>query len=382
MLDFLVVGGGIAGASVAQALAASGSTLLVERESQPGYHATGRSAAVFAASYGPAPVRALTRASEAFLRQPPAGFAAQPLLSSRGALFVAEAHQAQDLADLHHTLTAESSAVQLLSGAQTCALLPVLRPDKVLGAVWDPGVCDIDVHALHQGFLRGLRRAGGLWRGDAEVLALARQGPHWQAHVAGAGGTEVLEARVVVNAAGAWCDHVAALAGVPALGITPKRRSAFVFAGPGDLSHAGWPMAIGVGEDWYIKPDAGQWLGSPANADPTLPQDVQPEEMDIALGMHRIEEMTTLRIGRPQRIWAGLRSFFAHGCPVAGFDPQVPGFFWLAGQGGYGIQTAPALGLAAAALACGDTLPAALTEQGVSAQDLSVQRLRAFNIAA
>ena len=382
MLDFLVVGGGIAGASVAQALAASGSTLLVERESQPGYHATGRSAAVFAASYGPAPVRALTRASEAFLRQPPTGFAAQPLLSSRGALFVAEAHQSQDLADLHHTLTTESSAVQLLSGAQTCALLPVLRPDKVLGAVWDPGVCDIDVHALHQGFLRGLRRAGGQWRGDAEVLALARQGQHWQAHVAGAWGTEVLEARVVVNAAGAWCDHLAALAGVPALGITPKRRSAFVFAGPGDLSHAVWPMAIGVGEDWYLKPDAGQWLGSPANADPTLPQDVQPEEMDIALGMHRIEEMTTLRIGRPQRIWAGLRSFFAHGCPVVGFDPQVPGFFWLAGQGGYGIQTAPALGLAAAALACGDTLPAALTEQGVSAQDLSVQRLRAFNIAA
>jgi D-arginine dehydrogenase len=382
MLDFLVVGGGIAGASVAQALAVSGATLLVERESQPGYHATGRSAAVFAASYGPAPVRALTRASHAFLNQPPPGFAPQPLLSPRGALFVAEAHQAQALADLHHTLAAESPAVQQLSGAQTCALLPVLRPVKVLGSVWDPEVCDIDVHALHQGFLRALRRAGGQWRGNAEVLALARRGAHWQAHVTAEGGVEVLQARVVVNAAGAWCDHVAALAGVPALGITPKRRSAFVFAGPGDLSHAGWPMAIGVGEDWYLKPDAAQWLGSPANADPTCPQDVQPEEMDIALGMHRIEEMTTLRIGRPQRSWAGLRSFLAHGCPVAGFDAQVPGFFWLAGQGGYGIQTAPALGLAAAALARGDTLPAALTAQGLCAQDLSVQRLRAFTNAA
>ena len=192
MLDFLVVGGGIAGASVAQALSVSGATLLVERESQPGYHATGRSAAVFAASYGPAPVRALTRASHAFLNQPPPGFAPQPLLSPRGALFVAEAHQAQALADLHHTLAAESPAVQQLSGAQTCALLPVLRPVKVLGSVWDPEVCDIDVHALHQGFLRALRQAGGQWRCDAEVKQLARQGDHWQAQLTVEGCTEVI----------------------------------------------------------------------------------------------------------------------------------------------------------------------------------------------
>ncbi|MBL8315632.1 MAG: FAD-binding oxidoreductase [Rubrivivax sp.] len=376
MWDFLVVGGGIAGASVAHALAASGSTLLLERESQPGYHATGRSAAVFAASYGPAPARALTRASQAFLLQPPACFAPHQLLTPRGALFVAEAHQEEALASLGDTLARETCAVRRLTTTEACARLPVLRADKVLGALWDPEVCDIDVHALHQGFLRALRQAGGQWRCDAEVKQLARQGDCWQAHVAAAGGAEVLQARIVINAAGAWCDQLAALAGLAPLGIVPKRRSAFVFAGLGDLSHAGWPMAIGVGEDWYLKPDAGQWLGSPANADPTTPQDVQAEELDIALGMHRIEEMTHLRIGRPSRHWAGLRSFFADGCPVAGFDPQAQGFFWLAGQGGYGIQTAPALGLAAAALVRGETLPCWLTEQGLSAQDLSVQRLR------
>lgn len=372
MLDFLVIGGGIAGASVAHSLAPSSTTLLVERESQPGYHATGRSAAVIAASYGPATVRALTRASQAFFNQPPLGFAGYPLLRPRGALFVAEPGQRNMLDELMDTLTRESNQVQTLSAEAACARLPVLRPGKVLGALWDPDVCDIDVHALHQGFLRALLASGGQLRCNAEVLELAAQGDHWRVNVAG----EMLQARTVINAAGAWCDQVASLAGVPPLGIVPKRRSAFVFAGPGGLAHASWPMAIGVGEDWYLKPDAGQWLGSPANADPMAPQDAQPEEWDIALGMHRIEEMTTLTIGRPRHAWAGLRSFFADGVPVAGFDPLAPGFFWLAGQGGYGIQTAPALGIAAAALALGEPLPDLLVDQGLTAQSLSVARLR------
>lgn len=380
MWDFLVIGGGIAGASVAQALAPRGSTLLLERESQPGYHATGRSAAVFAASYGPAPVRALTRASLAFFSHPPPGFAEHDLLSPRGALFVAEAHQAPALAGLADTLARESTGVCRLTAAQACARLPVLRADKVLGAVWDPEVCDIDVHALHQGYLRSLRRLGGQWRGDAEVVQLQPEAGHWQARLRTGNGTELLTARRVINAAGAWCDQLAARAGVAPLGLVPKRRSAFVFAAEAGLSHTGWPMAIGVGEDWYLKPDAGQWLGSPANADPTVPQDVQPDELDIAMGMHRIEEMTTLQIGRPQRSWAGLRSFFADGCPVAGFDPQAPGYFWLAGQGGYGIQTAPALGTVAAALVCGEPVPEWVAAQGLAAQDLAVQRLRAGTV--
>ena len=371
MLDFLVVGGGMAGASVAHALAAYGSTLLLERESQPGYHATGRSAAVYAASYGPAPVRALTRASHAFFSNPPSGFAQCPLLSPRGALFVAEAHQELPLSALAETLPRESPQVRRLSAAEACARMPVLREAKVLGAVWDPEVCDIDVDALHQGYLRALRRSGGDIQCNAEVTKLAACGDHWRASVAG----EVLQARIVINAAGAWCDQLASLAGIAPLGIVAKRRSAFVFGGLGHLAHPSLPLAVGVGEDWYLKPDAGQWLGSPANADPTEPQDVQPEELDIALGMHRIEEMTTLRIVRPLRTWAGLRSFFADGSPVAGFDPRAPGFFWLAGQGGYGIQTAPALGLAAAALVRGEPLPAFLVEQGLSASHLSVERL-------
>lgn len=372
MLDFLVIGGGIAGASIAQALAPAGSTMLVERESRPGYHATGRSAAVYAASYGPPTVRALTRASLPFFSRPPAGFAAQPLLTPRGALFVAAPGQQHLLDELMQALARESGQVQRLSAEQACTKLPVLRPELVLGAVWDPEVCDIDVHALHQGYLRALRTAGGQLRCDAEVRRIVRQAGHWQVDAGG----QTLQARVLVNAAGAWCDEVAALAGLVPLGIVPKRRSAFVFAAPPGQAHAGWPMAIGVAEDWYLKPDAGQWLGSPANADATVPQDVQPEELDIALGMHRIEQMCTLAVGRPQRSWAGLRSFVADGVPVAAYDPQAPGFFWLAGQGGYGIQTAPALALAAAALVRGEPLPALLAEQGLTTHSLSVQRLR------
>jgi D-arginine dehydrogenase len=184
------------------------------------------------------------------------------------------------------------------------------------------------------------------------------------------------QARVVINAAGAWCDEVAALADVAPIGLIPKRRSAFVFAPPPGLDCSHWPMCIGVDESWYFKPDAGQLLGSPANADPVPAQDVQPEALAIALGIHRIEEMTTLQIRRPSRTWAGLRSFVADGDLVGGFDTDRPGFFWLAAQGGYGIQTSPAMGQACAALAQGLPLPAPLATFGITAERLSPARLK------
>jgi D-arginine dehydrogenase len=369
--DFLIIGGGIAGASVGYWLAPHGRVILLERESQPGYHATGRSAALFMQSYGTPQVRALTRASRAFLQTPPVGFSEQPLLSPRGAMMVATQGQELQLAEHWDVLRAISPHAQLLSGAQACELIPVLRPDKVLGATLEPDADDMDVHAIHQGYLRGLRQAGGAMVCNADVTALKRAGGGWQVQAGGVG----YEAPVVLNAAGAWVDVAATLAGARTIGLQPRRRSAFIFAPPAGVDCAPWPIAIGIGEDWYFKPDAGMLLGSPANADPVAPQDVQPEELDIALAIDRIEAMTSLTIRRPTRTWAGLRSFVADGDLVGGFDPEMPGFFWVAAQGGYGIQTSAAMGEACAALVRGLPLPERIAAYGLSAHMLSPVRL-------
>ena len=371
--DFLIIGGGIAAASVGYWLAPHGRVTLLEREPQPGYHSTGRSAALFMESYGTPQVRALTMASRAFLQSPPQGFAEHPLLGPRGAMMVATHGQDALLAEHWDILRAMTPHAQLLDSAGACARVPALRPGKVLGAVYEPEAADMDVHAIHQGYLRGLRHAGGRVVCDAEVTALARVGGLWRAQA----GDQVYEAPVVLNAAGAWADMVAALAGLPGIGLEPRRRSAFIFAPPEGVNTSGWPMTGGVAEDWYFKPDAGMLLGSPANADPVAPHDVQPEEMDIALAIHRIEEMTTLSIRRPTRTWAGLRSFVADGDLVGGFDAHAPGFFWVAAQGGYGIQTSAAMGETCAALARGLPVPERIAAFGLTAAMLSPSRLSA-----
>ncbi len=371
--DFLVIGSGIAAASIAYWLAPHGRVTLLERESQPGYHSTGRSAALFLASYGTPQVRALTLASRAFLDAAPPGFADVAILSPRGALFVATPRQA-DLLDAHLALLcAMSPRSRHLQRDEVLALVPVLRPELLLGGAYEPDASDIDVHALHQGYLRGVRRHGGALLCDAEATAIEHRDGRWCVM---AGGRE-FRAPVLINAAGAWCDEVARLAGVAPIGLQPKRRSAFVFAAPAGVSVTGWPSVVGADESWYFKPDAGLLLGSPANADPVPPQDVQPEELDIALGMHRIEEMTTLQIGRPIRSWAGLRSFVADGDLVGGFDADAAGFFWVAAQGGYGIQTSAAMGQACAALARGAAIPSPIADFGLTPAMLSPARLRA-----
>jgi D-arginine dehydrogenase len=370
-VDFLIIGGGIAAASVGYWLAPHGRVLLLERESQPGYHSTGRSAALFMESYGTPQVRALTMASRAFLQAPPDGFSEHPVLSPRGAMMVATHGQDELLAEHWKVLRAMTPHGRLLDAIQACTLVPALRPERVLGAVYEPDAADMDVHAIHQGYLRGLRRAGGQLVCDAEVSALERVGDAWRVQ---AGGVSY-EAPIVLNAAGAWADVVAARAGVRPIGLQPCRRSAFIFAPPEGVDTAAWPMTAGLDEGWYFKPDAGMLLGSPANADPVEPQDVQPEELDIALAMHRIEEMTTLTMRRPTRTWAGLRSFVADGDLVGGFDDHAPGFFWVAAQGGYGIQTSAAMGEACAALARGLPLPERIAGFGLTAEMLSPRRL-------
>ncbi len=370
--DFLIVGAGIAGASIGHWLAARGKVVLLEREGQPGYHSTGRSAALFWEGYGTAQVRALTCASRAFLAAPPASFAAHPILTPRGALIVAARERVGALQAMLAEIAPNAPAARIVTGEAAREMVPVLRPEAAHTAIHEPDAFDIDVHGLHQGYLRGARAGGGELVCRAQVTAIERERDAWRVTTsAGA-----YRAAVLVNAAGAWCDEVARMAGVRPIGLVPKRRAAFTFAPPDGVQTARWPMFIDVDESFYVKPDAGMLLGSPANADPTHPQDVQPEEMDIALAIERIQCATTLSIRRPARTWAGLRSFVEDGDLVGGFDPETPGFFWVSAQGGYGIQTSAAMGEACAALASGRRMPARISDFGLSAAMLSPARLR------
>ena len=370
----LIIGAGIAGASLAWRLARAGRpVVLIEREPQPGMHSTGRSAAMFMESYGPPGVRALTRASRDFYLHPPAGFAEAPLLSPRHALFVATAGQQAALARMQADLAASGTTMVLLNSELLAQAAPALKPDLFQNALLDEQGYDMDVHALLQGFLRGARQAGARLLTGVQPLRAAHDGQRWR--VALSDGNELV-AHTVVNAAGAWADELAALFGAAPIGLQPRRRSAFTFRAPEGVDIGGWPMVADVDEAWYFKPDAGQLLGSPANADPVPPHDVQPEEFDIALGIHLIQEATNLRIERPTATWAGLRSFVADGDLVIGFDDACPGFFWLAAQGGYGIQSAAGASLLAASLIAGQPLPAELAAHGVEPRVVSPLRLR------
>jgi len=370
--DFIIIGGGIAGASTGFWLSQHGKVRVLERESHPAYHSTGRSAALFTAAYGTPQVRALTLASRAFFDNPPPGFCEHSLLTPRGEMTVDFIGDAAELNTQYQSAKATVAEVELLSADEACAKLPILRREKVHGALYDPTASDIDTDALHQGYLRGIRRNGGQVHTDSHVLGLSRDSDGvWQVQTQ----DTTYTAPVIINAAGAWADHIGGLAGAASIGLQPKRRSAFIFAGPDGVDSHRWPMLVALDESFYMKPDAGMFLGSPANADPVAPQDIQPEELDIAMGIYQIEEATTLTIRRPTRTWAGLRSFVHDGDLLAGFDPVVPGLFWVAAQGGYGIQTSPAMGQASAALVRGAALPEALTRFGLDAGMLSLARL-------
>jgi len=369
--EFLIIGGGIAAASTAYWLSQNAQVLLLEQESQPGYHSTGRSAALFMESYGTPQVRALTMASRTFLQAPPDGFSEYPLLTPRGAMMVAE-HGQDDMLRSHWDVMRQvTQKGRLLNSQEACDYFPVLRAEKILGGIYEPDASDMDVHSIHQGYLRGAKKNGAQLICDAQVTQIKRSSQVWHLQAGG----HTYEARVLINAAGAWADAIAEMAGVNPIGLVPKRRSALIFEPPIGLNCAEWPMTIGIDESWYIKPDAGKLLGSPANADPVAPHDVQPEELDIAMAIDRIQTMTTLEIRRPIRTWAGLRSFVADGDLVAGFDPQVENFFWVAAQGGYGIQTSAAMGACCAALARHQELPSHTTSYGLTQSMLSPHRL-------
>lgn len=372
-VDYLIIGSGIAGASCAYRLAGTARIALIEKEAQPGYHATGRSAAMFMESYGTPTIQALTRASRAFLESPPDGFCDHPLLKDRGVLYLAAQGQEALLDDTLRDLQACGADVRLVSADYVRQLAPCVKTEALIGAIEEPGAKDIDVHALHQGFLKGTRKAGAELINNVHVAEVRYTGNSWLVTLSD--GTQ-LSAASVVNAAGAWADDVAKTFGIETVGLQPKRRSAFTFKGPDGIDAEHWPAIVDIGNTYYFKPDAGQLLGSPANEDPAPPHDVVPEELDIAIGIDRIQSATSMEIRRPTHVWAGLRTFAPDGEFVVGREPGQPGFFWLAGQGGYGIQTCVAASLLAANLARSEPLAPSLAACGIQPEIMSPRRFR------
>ncbi|WP_420430507.1 NAD(P)/FAD-dependent oxidoreductase [Kordiimonas sp.] len=368
--DIIIIGAGMAGASLGAELAAHRNILLIEREEQPGYHSTGRSAALFSEIYGSKAVRALSRASKAFFENPPEGFAEAPLLNPRGTMFVATPLQAEALDGLKAQPDV-AAHTRWISAKEAVSYCPVLKEDALIGALYEDGSADIDVHGLHQGYLKDIRRKGGDIQTGTTVSEIKKQSGNWRV-TTGAG---CYSAPVVVNAAGAWADEIGTLAGARSIGLKPKRRTAILVAPPPEHNPANWPMVMDIGEEFYFKPDAGHLLVSPCDETETSACDAQAEELDVAIAADRLMTATSINVRRIEHRWAGLRSFVADRTPVAGFDKDAEGFFWLAGQGGYGIQTAPALARFAAGLILTGEPDPALKVFGVIENALKPDRL-------
>jgi D-arginine dehydrogenase len=334
--DIVVIGAGIAGATAAGHLSAARRVALIEAEETAGYHSTGRSAALWLQNYGPRDVRELSRLSRPFFENPPPGFAAK-LMRHRPVLFVAAAGQ---MAEMEAALR-DGIGLRPCQSDAAHAMVPALRPGYLAAAAIEDDAFDMDVAAIHQGFLRMLRANGGILALRSSAAVIARSGGAWAVETSSGA---VFRAPVVVNATGAWADEVAACAGVAPLGLRPCRRTAAIID-PSPWDAENWPMVIDVAHGWYARPEARtRLLVSPADETLTHPHDVQPEELDIALGIDRMQRALDIAVRRIEHSWAGLRTFTPDGSLAFGWDAAAEGFFWSAGQGGYGIQTSPAAG--------------------------------------
>jgi len=362
-VDILVIGAGMAGASLAATLAPHARVLVLEAEDLPGRHTTGRSAAFFAETYGGPEVQPLTSASRAFLQAPPPWTGRASFLRPRGALHVATPEAASAVDAMLGAFPARLG-LRALDSTGIRQRAPALRAPWCTRGVWEPACSDIDVAALHDAYLRALVRAGGSLRTRAAVRAIRRTERGWQVDAGG----DSFTAPVLVNAAGAWGDTVAALAGVTPVGLTALRRTIITFTPPPGLDDPDAPLVIDIAGSFYFKPDAGSIWASPHDETPSPPCDARPEELDIALAAHRIEQATHFTIARINHAWAGLRTFAPDRAPVFGFAHDAPGFFWCAGQGGFGIQTAPAAARLCADIILQRPLCETLTAEGISAR--------------
>lgn len=366
--DIIVIGAGIAGASVAAHLAATRRVAVLEMEERPGFHSTGRSAASYEPNYGPAPMLALTRASASFFQEPPQGFAAAPLLTPRESLFLVTPGQ-EEAAE---RLIAKAEDLGEISERAAREVFPILRPGHAKRIFLDFNTGDLDVDLIHNGYLRLLRERGGQVFTGHEVKGLLYRDWKWQ--VATPHG--IFTSPLIINASGAWADTIAKLGGVSPIGLQPKRRSIGVVPMTGYEDFEDWPMVTDAGETWYCKPQSGKLIVSSADATPVDPHDAYADDMAIATGIDRMMTATTLNVGRLDHSWGGLRSFVRDGHPVVGFAPDAEGFFWLAGQGGYGIQSSPALSETAAAIILGNPMSDSVVAHGLDLNDISPRRLQ------
>jgi D-arginine dehydrogenase len=368
--DFAVIGAGIAGASVAYELQSLGRTLLLEREPLPGQHTTGRSAAFSVESYGNRVVQLLTRAGRTLLEAPPEGFAQYRLAHRCPVLWIARSEQAQRLAERAQRVASNGAELSDVSPAQARSMCPVLREDQIAMGVVEAGALHIDVAALLDAYLAGFRARGGDFATRAPVTSMDSVRGGWEI----CAGDARHRAGVIINAAGAWADEIGALAGARSIGLVPLRRTAILFEPPENVDIANWPCLIDADEAFYLKPEGARLLASPCDEIPFAPCDVTPDDLGVALAVERVMRATTLEIRHVQRRWAGLRNFVADRAPVIGMDPEVPGFCWLAGQGGSGIMTAPSAARAAASLIVDGALPADLKTLGITPEMLAPSR--------
>ncbi|OJU18930.1 MULTISPECIES: FAD-dependent oxidoreductase [unclassified Sphingomonas] len=371
--DFLIIGGGIAGVSAAARLAPHGRTLLLEAESAFGYHSSGRSATFYHFGIGKSVVRGMTAFSRTHFETTTA--AGVELSRPSAALFIATPGMVDGLDELEAEMARYSDRLERLDAAGVKAIVPILNTggDGVVAGVIDRTARRLDSEALQQDYRATLKKAGGEAIPDARVVAVAREGGAWTVTTAAG---DSYAAPVLINAAGAWCDEIARLAGVAPLGLQPLRRTIIVFDAPAELDVRDWPFTKTAVDDFYMLPESGRLLACPVDEVPSDPGDAQPEEYDIALAASKVEEYTSVPIRRISHSWAGLRTFTHDRVPVAGFAPDASGFFWLAGQGGYGLQTAPAMSAITEALIAGTAWPEMLTEWGVTPQAMSPERLK------
>lgn len=371
IFDVAVVGGGIAGASFAYRMAKHRSLVILEREAHVGYHSTGRSAAEFSRQFQTPSTGLLADGSFDFLANPPPGFADVPLLVPRGNLVIAQAERKNLLAAAFREVLETSPETRMLHPDDALSMVPFLRPGYTAAAFYDPANWDMEVDSLLQGYLRQARHDGAEIRTNSPVTTISRDGSGFRlTTVAGE-----IQARVIVNAAGAWADGLAQMAGLNPFGIVPHRRTAITVDVPAMYDLATMPGVAEVAEDYYFKPESGRLMVSPADATPSDPCDAQPEELDVAYAAHFLEQSTILPVRTIAHKWAGLRSFAPDKRQVVGFDPRDPAFFWLAGQGGSGILTSPALSAWAAGVFLDKCPPQDLMDLGLAADYFSPNRL-------
>jgi D-arginine dehydrogenase len=344
--DVVVIGAGMAGATAAAALSPDLKVALIEAEEAAGYHSTGRSAAIWILNYGPADVRVLTGQSRSFFEKPPPGFSEVPLIRHRPVVFVANSEQLAEM----EALLAGGAELHPAEIDTVYEMVPALRPGYLAAAAIEPDAFDLDVAAILQGFLRQLRANGGVLTLRSRAGRIERVGGEWQVETSS--GT-VFTAPIVVNASGAWGDEVGQAAGAAKLGLTPCRRTAAIID-PSPFNAENWPMIIDAGHQWYVRPEARtRLLVSPEDQTPSYPHDIQPDELDIAIAIDRMQQALDIEVNRVEHSWAGLRTFTPDGSLAFGWDSQAEGFFWAVGQGGYGIQTSPAAGLLVADMITG-----------------------------